>query len=378
MDRATELAMMEELLMLRQQDSFFMDEDTSTAPVDRYASAERFGEEQQHLFRALPVVAAHSAEIADAGSFVTRNISGLPVLLSRGDDGQAHAFLNVCRHRGAELLGQESGCKRRFTCPYHAWSYAPDGRLINAPHLTEGFGDLNKDAYNLTRLPLFEQEGLIWVIADAHSERDIAAFVEPLLPGLAWCDMANLAPVVSETLSIKANWKILAEGGLEAYHFKVAHRKTIGPHFLDNLSNYRLWGDHSLNVLAKNSLATLANVPREQWRVREHCNVIFLVFPVDSFLLMDDHIAWINMRPRSASETEIRLTLLAAKNDLGDDRMPHWQRNYDITKTTLMEDWTLNEGIQRGVTSGANGHYTFGRFESALKAFNDRIESYIP
>ncbi len=377
MDRDTELAMMDELLTLRQENSFFMQDDVSTAPVDRYASHERFALEQQHLFRTLPLVAAHSGELADPGDFVTRNLSNLPVLISRGSDGQARAFLNVCRHRGAELVGEASGCKRRFTCPYHAWTYATDGELVNGPHLAEGFPNIHKQDYNLARLPLYEKGGLIWVIADTDSNLDIAEFVEPLLPGLAWCEMEHLAPAISESLTIAANWKILAEGGLEAYHFKVAHRKTIGPHFLDNLSNFRMLGEHSVNVLAKNSMATLANLPRDTWRVREHSNVIFLVFPLDSFLLMEDHIAWINMRPVSAEETELRLTLLAPKDRLGEADKQHWQQNHAITKTTLMEDWVLNEGIQRGIASGANTHYTFGRFESALEAFNRQIESYL-
>ena len=356
MDRATEIAMLQELLELKQENSFFMQASTSTVPVDHYTSADRFAAEQSQLFRALPLVAAQSNEIANSGDFVTRNLAGVPALITRGADGVARAFINVCRHRGAELVGQEKGCKRMFSCPYHAWTYSNEGELKAGPHLAEGFPDLIQSDYNLKPLPMLERAGLIWVVADPQSQIDIEAFVAPLIEGIEWSGMPGLAPAICETFNLKANWKILIEGGIEAYHFRVVHRKTIGPHFLDNLSNYRMLGEHSVNVLAKNSLATLREVPQEDWHAREHSNVIFSSFPLDSFLLMEDHLSWIHMRPISANETEIRLTLLAPVDDINDERMPHWQQNHDITKTTLMEDWTLNESIQRGAESGANSH----------------------
>lgn len=83
------------------------------------------------------------------------------------------------------------------------------------------------------------------------------------------------------------------------------------------------------------------------------------------------------MRPLSAGETEMTLTLLAPKDQLTDAYSSHWAQNHDITKRTLMEDWVLNEGIQRGGRSAANEHYTLGRFEGALTLFNQQIEHWI-
>jgi len=56
---------------------------------------------------------------------------------------------------------------------------------------------------------------------------------------LAWLNVAALAPFATEQQTRRANWKVLVEGGLESYHFKVAHRETVGRLFEDNLSTYR-------------------------------------------------------------------------------------------------------------------------------------------
>jgi len=377
MDRATEIEMMEELLGLHEAKSFYMAEETAQIPVGHYTCEKRFADEQAHIFHRVPLIAAHSNEIPSSGDFITRKLSNRPLLITRDKAGRSHVFLNVCRHRGAELVASGKGCQKMFSCPYHAWTYSNDGSLKNGPHLKQGFPDIDKSNYSLIELQSLEQDGLIWVVLDQHGDVDIAEFIAPLSAGFRWAGMARLAPAKSDVHHLKANWKILAEGGIEAYHFKIAHRNTIGPHFLDNLSSYRPLGPHTVNILAKNSMAKLPDLPKEQWHIRAHSNVIFAAFPLDSFLLMEDHIAWISMRPLSAGETEIRLTTLAPINELGPQKMPHWAQNHAITTHTLTEDWALNEGIQRGAATGANTHFTLGRFESALALFNTTIDSYL-
>jgi phenylpropionate dioxygenase-like ring-hydroxylating dioxygenase large terminal subunit len=381
MNKNTENELIEELLGLHKAKSFFMTSESSVVSVERYRDAATFEAERQKLFRRLPVVAAHSSELENSGDFLTRVISDLPLLLSRDSSGGINAFLNICRHRGAELVAEANGCKQRFSCPYHAWTYSNDGLFKGAPHLDEGFPNLIKSEYGLTRLPALEREGLIWIIANptlaARSQLQIETFIEPLISSLRWLDMRQLTPAASDTLTVNANWKILTEGGLEAYHFKVAHRKTIAPYFIDNLSTFRMLGEHSMHVLAKNSLAELAGKPKDEWDIPKHCNIIFAAFPLDSFLLIEDHIAWIHLRPIDANSTEIMLTSLVPSRELTAERMPHWEQNHAITKATLMEDWRLNEGIQRGLNSGVQTEFTLGRFESALMRFNQQIDHHL-
>lgn len=377
MERATEIALLEELHGLNNSKEFYLDKQVHLSPVERYASEERFEAEKRDIFRKLPLIAAHSSELPEAGSFMTRDLAGLPLLLTRDKEMTIHAFLNVCRHRGSKLESEAAGCKRAFSCPYHAWTWNNEGTLKGVPHQKQGFPDLDRDAYKLKRLPAIETAGMIWVIADPNAEPNFDDYLGPILSEFAWFDMPGMAIAASNVINIEANWKMLVEGGIEAYHFKVAHRHTIGPHFLDNLSSYRPLGAHMRSILPKNSLKSLTDLPQEDWHIREHSNVLYNVFPLDQFLLMEDHVAWISARPLSAGETELRLTTLAPKDQVGSEFMSHWKRNHQITVATLMEDFEVNQAAQEGLASGANEFLTFGRYEGALESFNATVESFL-
>lgn len=377
MKRATEIALLEELHGLKNSKEFYLDEAVHKSPVGRYMSDDRFKAEKRDIFRKLPLIAAHSSELPEAGSFMTRDLAGLPLLLTRDKEMNIHAFLNVCRHRGSKLESELSGCKRAFSCPYHAWTWNNEGNLKGVPHQKQGFPDLDRDAYKLKRLPSVEQAGMIWVIANPNADPDFESYLSPILNEFEWFGMPDMAIAASNVITIKANWKMLVEGGIEAYHFKVAHRHTIGPHFLDNLSSYRELGAHMRSVLPKNSLKSLADMPQEDWNIREHSNVLYNVFPLDQFLLMEDHVAWISARPISADETELRLSTMAPKEDVTPEKMSHWKRNHQITVATLMEDFEVNAAAQSGLESGANEFLTFGRYEGALESFNKTVESFL-
>lgn len=375
MNRDLEIALLEELQGLKSAKRFFLDEEVRRSPVERYASETRFEAEMASVFRAAPMVAAHASEMPEPGSFLTRTLAGRPVLLTRDKQGEAHAFLNVCRHRGARLVGQEQGCKHAFSCPYHAWTWDSSGRLRGAPHQAEGFPDLDREAYGLRRLPAVERLGLIWVVADPDADPDFDAHIDPLAEDFAWMGMEEMAIAASEPGEGAANWKLLVEGGIEAYHFKVTHRETIGPHFVDNLSSYEMLGPHMRSVLPRETLPALAETPREDWSIRDHANVLYTLFATDQFLLMQDHVAWVSLQPLSAGRTQTRITTLAPKAELTPEKEAHWARNHAITLMTLAEDFEVNISVQAGLESGANDALTFGRFEGALHRFNAQIEA---
>ena len=375
MDRATELSLLDELAGLKTESSAFMDASITHADVSHYTNPDRFAAERKHLFRALPVAAAHSSEVSGPGSFLTRDLFGSPLLLTRDKDGQAHAFLNVCRHRGARLVDDARGCKHSFSCPYHAWTYGSNGALRGVPHQKQGFPGIDKSVHGLVALTCAERYGFVWVIADPNIERDIDQWLAPLANDLNWIGMDKMRIQHSETLNIKANWKLLIEGGLEAYHFKVAHKDTIGPYFEDNLSSYEQLGHHLRSVLPRSHFADMA---RDTWDIRRDANLLYSVLPTSQFLVQQDHVAWVEARPVSADLTELRLSTVGPdKTPLSDDPEKHWAQNHRITVTTLSEDFAIGEGIQAGLMSGANTHLTFGRYEGALNAFNKLVDAQI-
>ena len=374
MERETEIGLIEELLGLREAKSHYLDDEIEFNSVDQYQSEAIFQRERDQMFARLPAVAAHVSELPNAGDFVKREIAGRSILVTRDAQGEVRAFLNICRHRGTQLVDDESGCKHRFTCPYHAWSYANTGELVSVPHMDTGFPDLDKAQYSLKSLQCEERFGFIWVIATPDVSFDFDAYYAPIAAEAEGLDLANMAIAHEEKKVHNSNWKILVEGGIESYHFKVAHRKTIGPYFEDNLSSYQMLGDHMRSVLMRSSMHVLRDQPTDQWRLRDHANIIYTFFPTTQLLVQKDHVVWINSRPVSAGQTELRLATLAPKSRLGEEA--YWEKNHQITSTTLNEDFVIGESIQNGFASGANDVITFGRFEGALPEFNRTIKRH--
>ena len=290
-----------------------------------------------------------------------------------------HAFLNVCRHRGNRLVDAASGCRRRFVCPYHAWTWDNRGSLLRIRHGDAGFPGIDKGALGLKRLGCAEAHGWIWVAADTGAAPDIDAFLGGLTADFAWLDAGNLKIVHEETGERAANWKILVEGGLEAYHFSIAHKDTIGPYFQDNLSSYRVFGRHIRSVLARTRLDAMMEQPRTSWSIRRATNLVYTVFPSALLLVQEDHVVWVQTLPLAPGRSMVRVATLAPADFDPDDAEAalHWRKNHDITVRTLAEDFAIGENIQRGLLSGASDELRFGRFEGALDHFNRTVEREI-
>src|SRR3546814_10586904 len=108
------------------------------------------------------MMAAHSTQIPKPGSFITLQLNRSNVIVTRRSDGTVGAYLNVCRHRGSRLVAQESGERSRFTCPYHGWTFANDGKLRGIG-FADSFGMKPSDEKNLVALPVEERHGFIWI-----------------------------------------------------------------------------------------------------------------------------------------------------------------------------------------------------------------------
>lgn len=371
MDRQTELALLDELIALREQQGHYLDEASHQNPATDYTDPKRFLAEQKAIFQRLPAPLVHTSELDGPNSFVQRTLAGRAVLVTRDKTGAVHAFLNVCRHRGATLVTESSGCKARFTCPYHAWTYANTGELLSAPHFDAGFDDLEPSILGLRALPFVERHGFIWVAIESSSPEQIVDYLAEIDGDLADLALDESVIAAQTYQSRQANWKILVEGGLEAYHFKVAHKNTIGPYFQNNLSSYQQLGVHFRSILPRNALSDLADVTRDQWQLRNVANILYSLFPNAHLLVQQDHVVWITQEPVSHNSTQLRLITLVPKNRF--EETAYWQRNHAITETTLNEDFDLGEDIQRGLDSGATERVLFGRFEGALTRFNRQV-----
>jgi phenylpropionate dioxygenase-like ring-hydroxylating dioxygenase large terminal subunit len=377
MKKATQTELLRELLTLHESRTPFLDETWEQSDVDRYLSAERFERESARIFRALPQIVAHSSELPGAGSFITVELAGRPLLLVRDERGVARAFYNVCRHRGARLVAGERGCRQRFSCPYHAWTWNGAGQLIGVPHEQSGFPGLVREDYGLHPLHCREFAGWLWVSLAGDGGTDVEAHLGPMADEMLSLQAGDHVIVESTLRDTAANWKILVEGGLESYHFRVAHRETIADLFLDNLSSYRCFGPHMRSVLPRSNLAELKSQPEEAWELGRYANVLYTLFPGSQFLVQADHFVWIQGIPLAPDRTLLRLATLIPRQSDTPGKRPYWRRHHRLTVNTLEEDFELGESIQRGLGSGANTRLNFGRFEGALSRYNRVVEEAI-
>lgn len=227
-DRETELSLLDELKGLSDTGSAYLDETVTRSAVEDYTSQACFDLEKRRVFSTLPHIGCHGTELSEPGAFRRVELAGKPVLLTRDHDGKAHAFLNVCHHRGARLVEDRHGCKHVFSCPYHAWTWSNTGMLRGIPHQKQGFPDIDKSQYGLIRLPCVERFGWVWVVPDPSADVDIDAHLAPIAADMEWLDMDSLQIAQETELTCATNWKLLVEGGIEAYHFSVVHAKLLG------------------------------------------------------------------------------------------------------------------------------------------------------
>ncbi|GHA90192.1 (2Fe-2S) ferredoxin [Streptomyces tendae] len=200
-----------------------------TLPGRYYTDPEVFRREQRHVFEAMWCCAVRGADLERPGAFRTVQIGRENVIVTRTRSGDLRAFLNICRHRGARLCLEESGeVRRTLQCPYHAWTYDLDGRLVAAPNLTK-MTDVDRSAYGLVEVALREWLGYAWVcLADeppSFEETVHGAAVERLGDPAAIERYGTQRLALGRRVSydVRANWKLIVENFMECYHCATIH-----------------------------------------------------------------------------------------------------------------------------------------------------------
>ena len=206
-------------------------------PVENYFSADVRDAEVERLFRPLPLIVGHASELPP-GHVLAHDEYGVPMLLTRDADGRFRAFLNVCRHRGMRLVDASTArrCRKAsIVCPYHGWTYRLEGALRHRLH-AEAFDACDAAHESLVALPAEERHGLLWVVPTAGATIDVAAFLDGLDDELPFFGIAGLRPFRTVRAEYPANWKLIVDAFLEAYHIRVLHKETIYPFFADGLT----------------------------------------------------------------------------------------------------------------------------------------------
>jgi len=158
--------------------------------------------------------AAHTAELADTGSYLTVQVGDFPILLTRDRDSTIHAFVNSCRHRGARVCHEAHGVAPRLVCPYHQWTYELDGRLCAARQMGPGF---DKSQFSLRRIHCEAVAGYIFICV-APEPPDFEATRRQIEPYLLPHRLHAARVAFESTIVENGNWKLVWENNRECYH----------------------------------------------------------------------------------------------------------------------------------------------------------------
>ena len=339
-------------------------------PAANYSSPERFAAELEVL-RRVPMAFCPSAALPEPGSYIARTTVGTPLLLVRGSDGIVRGFRNACRHRGMKVEEGE-GCKRAFSCPYHAWTYGLDGSLRHIPG-EEGFPGLDKAAHGLVPVAaVHEKGGLVFVTQD-----------DPLSDG-ALPDVPDLLPadyVLFNKLEFddKANWKLIGETSMEGYHIKALHNQSFFPYGYDNLNVVELHGCNSRIVFPFRRIERLRQLPSEQWNVQGRLTDVHQLFPNTHVSFLSSHAMLIILEPVSPNETHWVVYQLAPKVKDGKPLdLEEAKRDANFVQDAgLTEDRAAARAIQEGLAARANSHFIFGHYEQAIGHFHRHLTAHV-
>jgi phenylpropionate dioxygenase-like ring-hydroxylating dioxygenase large terminal subunit len=313
-----------------------------------------------------------STDLPKPGTFCRQELLGLPVLLTRDKAGRVAAFLNVCKHRGTILCTEQNGSGNLITCPYHAWAYGLDGRLVAVPR--EGiFDGLDKSRYALTELPCVESGGLIWVGLDSKSPVDFSDVTGELQSDLSAFRLDAMHIYKKAVYGVRANWKLVMDTMLDTYHVIRLHKNSLARFFVDWPTATNLIGPHLRTAGARGNFSKAA-ITDDLGAVRDMAVLTYNLFPNAIVTLSPGYMSLALLRPRAFNHTDVDFIMLADEVPESPEETDKLERSFVLMDQAFAkEDFWAAELGQVGMSAGALSHITLGGMESQMKVFHDIV-----
>jgi Rieske 2Fe-2S family protein len=315
--------------------------------------------------------------IARPGDFFVLDIGGESVIILRDQQGTVRAFYNVCRHRGSRVCEAHQGqFSETIQCPYHAWTYALDGRLIGAP-ATNDLENFRKADWPLHKVPVAVWEGFLFISLSPEAE-PFAQSHEPLIGRFSRFNLAGLKIGRTIEYDVKANWKLVVQNYSECYHCPLVHptlTKRTPPTLGENdlvegpyLGGYMILNDDADSMTMSGRVCGLPVSP--DLPADDHNRVYYYsIMPNMLLSLHPDYVMFHVLWPVAVDRTRILCHWLFNPASLTDpacnidDGVKFW----DMTNR---EDWHVCELSQRGITSRAYTSGPYSRRETVSAAFD--------
>ena len=358
--------------------------DDMSLPGWLYHDPEFFEAEQRAFLRAAPQIVCHESEIRQPGDWRSLEYLGESVIVIRGDDGEIRAFSNVCRHRGSRLVDGTAGCAKVLTCPYHAWSYARDGRLVGVPHRGE-YPGLRAGELGLIPVALENWRGFLFITLEPGmpSVGDIMAPYEEEIEPYRFRDLRALQQVRLRPRAL--NWKTIADNYSDHLHIPVGHpglTRLFG-------RSYRIeaqeWVDKMEGDLVEKTSSNPSErlyqqqLPRVDHLPESHQRkwLYYKLFPNVAFDIYPDQVDFMQFLPISATTSMIREISYALPDDRREMKAVRYL-NWRINRRVNAEDTELITRVQLGMESASYKAGPLGTSEVCLRSFSKKLRRMIP
>ena len=372
-----------------------------TLPQRYFVSPDIFGEELEKIFGKQWVLVGHQSQLGQAGDYFLAEVAGESLILASDQRSTIRGFYNVCRHRGSRLLEEQGGNAAAIQCPYHAWTYGMDGRLLGVPHMNDVPG-FRKADYSLHPVNLALWEGFIFVnLADASTQRggyiSLEKWFAPLAGKFSGWNLSTLRSAKRVEYNVRANWKLVFENYSECYHCLGVHPELskISPY--DSAENdliegpflggfMRIAKGKSLTMSGNACASAIADSSRthdrrqkvkndrdyEQEHEHEGKNQVFYysIFPNMLLSLHPDYVMVHQLWPQSPERTLILCDWFFhpeafRRSDFDpDDAIQFW----DMVNR---QDWHVCELSQQGISSRAYEPGPYSARESIPAAWDE-------
>ena len=347
-----------------------------TLPRDYYVSPAILAEEKEKIHARSWCCIGRAAPLAEPGEYVVRAIADESLIVVRDREGVLHAFFNVCRHRGTRICREESGrFAQTIQCPYHAWTYGIDGRLVAAPHMQEVEGFHTAD-YPLHEAAIAEWDGFVFVNL-ANDPEPFDRVWAPMRARLQRYSLSRLSIGHRVAYDVAANWKLVFQNYSECLHCPTIHPKlaTVLPYQsgANDLTEGPFLGGY-MEIKAPNESATMSgqacgrlvgDLPQDD----RHRAFYYSLMPNLLLSLHPDYVNYYLVHPIAPDRTLVESEWLFHPDTLADpssrtrDAIEFW----DLTNR---QDWEIVEWSQRGVSSRRYGTGPYSARESVPAAWD--------
>jgi len=346
-------------------------------PVRIFVDPAHYALECRTLFNRVPVPVTLSTMLPEPKMFLAVDGYGPPLLVSRDAQGQAHVFLNACRHKGSKVVERCDAFKAgRVSCPYHAWTYAADGALIGIPR-HETFPTVDKADHGLAELACLEAGGFIWAMLDREATPDFSGVTSELVEDFTALGLPTAHVFNRATHNLDANWKLVIEPFLEGYHVQRLHAASIGDLFADVPNAVDRLGPHIRQISGKaNFEPAMLDLPDEN--IHKTVTHAYLVFPNTIIVTSPYYINVMIIMPNGVKRSTVEYFMLTpgpADNPKAQDL---YAKSFDLMQKVFgTEDFRAACISQTGLESGALTEVVYGGLEAQIPIFYETVERYL-